>query len=215
MLASMKGRFKRVPANRSPSSREARRQKKWIGSAVPQCRRYLSRPAADLPGRRGHRRRRAITGPIFHSSRIDLQQKPRRWGFPDLAIHHLPQIQAASVNFLNPGRAVRSSIGLQKPARANALLSPAGGTMSKTTVLFVCVRVLSCALRMSAHSPVTYIALKYPAPLCDHCGIPMLTVTTILNHRTPQATKAISYQCQTCKLTLGKPKHVIISFSPA
>ena len=134
---------------------------------------------------------------------------------PNLAYATLPQIRAGSVNFLKPAPAVRC-IGLQK--HTPALLSPAGGTGSQATALFVCVRVSSCALRMSAHWPVTYIALKYPAPLCDSCGTAMLTVTTILDHRTPQARKAISYQCQTCKMTLGKSrriarKHVIISFS--
>ena len=59
---------------------------------------------------------------------------------PDLAYATLPQIRAGSVNFLKPGRAVRSCIGLQK--HTPALLSPAGGTGSQATALFgVCTRV--------------------------------------------------------------------------
>ena len=53
--------------------------------------------------------------------------------------------------------------------------------------------------------PLTYIALKFPAPVCNACGIPMVTVTMVFDHATPEAKKVISYHCQKCGSTLGEP----------
>jgi hypothetical protein len=49
-------------------------------------------------------------------------------------------------------------------------------------------------------------ALKFPAPVCDECGIPMITVTTIFDPGTPQSAKIVSYKCQKCGCTLGEPR---------
>ena len=40
--------------------------------------------------------------------------------------------------------------------------------------------------------PLTYIALKFPAPVCNACGIPMVTVTMVFDHATPEAKKVTS-----------------------
>ena len=53
---------------------------------------------------------------------------------------------------------------------------------------------------------LTYIALKFPAPVCDACGVPMVTVTMVFHDATPEAKKVISYRCQKCGCTLGEPR---------
>ena len=40
-------------------------------------------------------------------------------------------------------------------------------------------------------------------PICDACGVPMATVTTIFQ---PDSVKMASYQCQKCGCTLGAPR---------
>ena len=53
--------------------------------------------------------------------------------------------------------------------------------------------------------PLTYFVLKFPAPVCHDCSLPMVTVTTIFHHATPDVMKVDSYQCQKCGCTLGAP----------
>ena len=38
--------------------------------------------------------------------------------------------------------------------------------------------------------PLTYIALKFPAPVCNACGVPMVTVTMVFNHPHPRQRKS-------------------------
>ena len=66
--------------------------------------------------------------------------------------------------------------------------------------------------------PIKYTAIKFPAPVCDECSIPMVTVTSIFRHATPDVVKIVSYQCQKCGSALGWPRHrrgrqVILAFS--
>ena len=71
---------------------------------------------------------------------------------------------------------------------------------------------------MSIESP-RYSVLKFPAPVCHDCGVPMVTITTIFHHATPSEVKVVSYQCQKCGTTLGEArqrgsrKHVALQFS--
>ena len=71
---------------------------------------------------------------------------------------------------------------------------------------------------MSIH-PLSYSSLTFPAPVCHDCAVPMLTVTTIFHHGTPYVARIVSYQCEKCGLTLGKPrprdsrKHAVLQFS--
>jgi hypothetical protein len=71
---------------------------------------------------------------------------------------------------------------------------------------------------MSIESP-RYSVLKFPAPVCHDCGVPMVTITTIFHHATPSEVKVVSYQCQKCGTTLGEArqrgsrKHVVLQFS--
>jgi hypothetical protein len=46
--------------------------------------------------------------------------------------------------------------------------------------------------------PVTYMAVKYPAPVCDRCGLAMLTVTIVHPRTKSEPLKVISYHCQKC-----------------
>ena len=75
-----------------------------------------------------------------------------------------------------------------------------------------------CASGMSAES-ISYAAIKFPAPVCHDCGVPMVTITTIFHHATPSEVKVVSYQCQKCGTTLGEArqrgsrKHVVLQFS--
>jgi hypothetical protein len=62
-----------------------------------------------------------------------------------------------------------------------------------------------CASGMSAES-ISYAAIKFPAPVCDECRIPMVTITTIFHHLTAHPVKAVSYECQKCRRTLGAPR---------
>jgi len=61
--------------------------------------------------------------------------------------------------------------------------------------------------------PLSYFAVKFPAPVCDDCALPMITVTTVFRQPKSQPVKVVSYQCQKCKGTLGwlrqrrRPKH--------
>jgi len=41
--------------------------------------------------------------------------------------------------------------------------------------------------------PITYIALKFPAPVCDDCCLPMVTVTAIRRHALPDVVKVIFF----------------------
>jgi hypothetical protein len=58
---------------------------------------------------------------------------------------------------------------------------------------------------MFASDPLIYTAMKFPAPVCDDCAIPMLTMTCILQHKAAKAPKVTYYQCQSCGCTLGAP----------
>ena len=72
-------------------------------------------------------------------------QKPRRWsqrGFPRPRIRHFAADLSGVGQLLKTGTSRSFLHGLQK--HTPALLSPAGGTGSQATALFVCVRVLSC-----------------------------------------------------------------------
>jgi hypothetical protein len=51
--------------------------------------------------------------------------------------------------------------------------------------------------------PITYMAIKYPAPICERCGQLMLTVTTVHHRKKSKPLKVISYRCQRCGCTLG------------
>ncbi len=51
--------------------------------------------------------------------------------------------------------------------------------------------------------PVTYLAIKYPAPICDRCALSMLTVTTVYHRKKSEPLKVVHYQCQRCRSTLG------------
>jgi RNase P subunit RPR2 len=51
--------------------------------------------------------------------------------------------------------------------------------------------------------PITYLAIKYPAPICDRCALPMLTVTTVHHRAKSEPLKVVHYQCQKCRCTLG------------
>ena len=62
-----------------------------------------------------------------------------------------------------------------------------------------------CASGMSAES-ISYAAIEFPAPVCDECRIPMVTITTIFHHLTAHPVKAVSYECQKCRRTLGAPR---------
>ena len=44
--------------------------------------------------------------------------------------------------------------------------------------------------------PIKHTAIKFPAPVCRDCSIPMITVTSIFRHATPDEEKIVSYECQ-------------------
>jgi RNase P subunit RPR2 len=54
--------------------------------------------------------------------------------------------------------------------------------------------------------PISYVAFKFPAPVCDECRLPMLSVTTIYHRSKSQPAKVVSYWCQKCRSTLGWPR---------
>jgi predicted RNA-binding protein with PUA domain len=58
---------------------------------------------------------------------------------------------------------------------------------------------------MSA-DPIKYTAIKFPAPVCDDCNVPMITVTSVFRHAIPHVVKIVSYQCEKCGCTLGAPR---------
>ena len=58
-----------------------------------------------------------------------------------------------------------------------------------------------------ANESISYVAFKFPAPICDECGIPMVTVTTVFHHLTPHPVKTVFYECKKCRRTLGAPRH--------
>ena len=68
--------------------------------------------------------------------------------------------------------------------------------------------------RMSIY-PLIYSSLTFPAPVCYDCAAPMPTVTTIFHLGTPEVVRIVSYKCEKCGLTLGRPrprdrrKHVV------
>ena len=78
---------------------------------------------------------------------------------------------------------------------------------------------VACVLSGMSIHPLSYSSLTFPAPVCHDCAVPMLTVTTIFHHGTPNVVRIISYQCEKCGLTLGTPrprdrrKHVVLQFS--
>ena len=43
--------------------------------------------------------------------------------------------------------------------------------------------------------PLSYFALKFPAPVCHDCGRSMVAVTTIFNHATPDVMKIVARRC--------------------
>jgi RNase P subunit RPR2 len=57
-----------------------------------------------------------------------------------------------------------------------------------------------------AAEPITYMAIKYPAPICERCGQTMLTITTVHRRLTTEPLEVISYRCQRCGWTLGDPR---------
>ena len=58
---------------------------------------------------------------------------------------------------------------------------------------------------MFAADPFTFVAMKFPAPVCDDCAIPMVTATTIFHQKATTTPKVTFYQCQRCGCTLGAP----------
>ena len=67
----------------------------------------------------------------------------------------------------------------------------------------LCCECVACALSEMSLDPLSYFALRFPAPVCCDCGVPMVTVTTVFDHGTADAKKVVSYQCQKCGGTLG------------
>jgi ribosomal protein S27E len=53
--------------------------------------------------------------------------------------------------------------------------------------------------------PLSYVALKFAAPVAPTAASQWFTVTTIFHHATPDVTKVVSYRCQNCGRTLGAP----------
>jgi hypothetical protein len=53
---------------------------------------------------------------------------------------------------------------------------------------------------------VRCVEIKFPAPICNDCKIPMATVTTIFDPLTPHPVKTVCYECQKCGDTLGSPR---------
>jgi RNase P subunit RPR2 len=51
--------------------------------------------------------------------------------------------------------------------------------------------------------PISYMALKYPAPICDRCALPMLTVTTVHRRINSEPLQIVSYHCQKCRWMRG------------
>jgi hypothetical protein len=51
--------------------------------------------------------------------------------------------------------------------------------------------------------PITHLAVKYPAPICDRCALPMLTATTVRRRAKSEPLKVTYYWCQKCRCTLG------------
>jgi RNase P subunit RPR2 len=57
---------------------------------------------------------------------------------------------------------------------------------------------------MSNNNPITHLAIKFPAPICEGCDQVMLTVTEVYSRRHSESLKLVSYKCQRCGSTLGK-----------
>jgi RNase P subunit RPR2 len=55
--------------------------------------------------------------------------------------------------------------------------------------------------------PISYMALTFPAPICDRCAQPMLTVTTVHRRTNSEPLHVVSYYCQKCRCTLGNQSH--------
>jgi hypothetical protein len=98
----------------------------------------------------------------------------------------------------NPPRLVRSY------ADAHNVGTRRIGTQVKPIAL--CGRWVVCVLSGMSINPLSYVALKFPAPVCHDCGLPMVTVTTIFHHATPDVMKVVSYRCQNCGCRLGAPR---------
>src|SRR5215813_7252404 len=80
--------------------------------------------------------------------------------------------------------------------------------LTETTLkaIGLCRKVLRAFLKVMSREPLSYFAVKFPAPVCDDCALPMITVTTVFHQAKSQAVKVVSYQCQKCKGTLGWPR---------
>src|SRR5262249_993124 len=81
--------------------------------------------------------------------------------------------------------------------------SPHQGTLKG---IGLCRKVLRAFLRVMSREPLSYFAVKFPAPVCDDCALPMITLTTVLHQAKSQTVKVVSNQCQKCKGTLGWPR---------
>jgi hypothetical protein len=80
------------------------------------------------------------------------------------------------------------------------------GIGTQVRPIALCGETEACVLSGMSIDPLSYIALKFPAPVCHNCAVPMLTVTTIFRHATPDVMKVVSYQCQKCGCALGEPR---------
>ena len=67
----------------------------------------------------------------------------------------------------------------------------------------LCRKVLRAFLRLMSPEPLSYFAVKFPAPVCDGSALTMITVTTVFHQAKSQPVKVVSYQCQKCKGMLG------------
>jgi hypothetical protein len=56
----------------------------------------------------------------------------------------------------------------------------------------------TCFAYPMAAEPITYLAIKYPAPICERCGQTMLTVTIVHGRLTTELLEVTSYRCQRC-----------------
>jgi hypothetical protein len=83
----------------------------------------------------------------------------------------------------------------QVPGQAAGLAEAGRGVEPNALVCFA-----------EAMEPVTFLAIQYPAPICERCGQIMLTVTTVHKRLKSEPLKVISYRCQRCGYTLGDPR---------
>jgi hypothetical protein len=57
---------------------------------------------------------------------------------------------------------------------------------------------------MPTKNPITHLAIKFPAAICEGCDQVMLTVTEVYSRRLGEPLKLVSYKCQRCGSTFGK-----------